>query len=151
EQMPCSGQSLTRPASSLSCTACQRNLPSASRKHMTTPLSPVISLLRGEPLLVPRKILPPDTTALPYDCEPSSTDHLIFFPDLTSRSAGKLRSTELTMFRCSVPPNMGHTRFAPSAFSTTVEAVSATVAPETFRATLARWLRSHAALQTAKL
>ena len=59
EQMPSSGQSLTRPASSLSWTSCQRNSPLSSLKHIRTPLSPRISLLRGRSLLVPMNILPP--------------------------------------------------------------------------------------------
>ena len=40
EQTPCSGQSLTRPADSLSCTICQTNSPVAASNAITTPLSP---------------------------------------------------------------------------------------------------------------
>jgi hypothetical protein len=65
EQMPCSGQSLTRPDSSLSWTACQRNFPSLASKHMTMPLSPWTFGLRGAWLFVPAKIRPPETTGLP--------------------------------------------------------------------------------------
>ena len=67
-QTPSFGQSLTLPASSLSWTACQRNLPVRSSKHISTPRSigstspsacTVVSrLLRGRSLLVPTKISP---------------------------------------------------------------------------------------------
>ena len=49
---PRRGQSLTRPAGSLSWTACQRNLPSASSKHMRTPLSPLDRACGSRGLLV---------------------------------------------------------------------------------------------------
>src|SRR5574340_539433 len=39
EQMPSSGQSFTRPVGSFSLESCQRNLPSASLKHNSTPRS----------------------------------------------------------------------------------------------------------------
>ena len=40
EQTPCSGQSLTRPADSFSCTICQTNSPVAASNAITTPMSP---------------------------------------------------------------------------------------------------------------
>src|SRR5262249_5290178 len=113
--MPSSGQSLTRPAASLSWTACQRNLPSDSRKHMTMPLSKGSLLdlstsrgLRGFLLFVPTNTLPPATIGPPYALEPRSTLHLIFFslPDSTLHSAGMFRSKVLTKLRLGVPPNM---------------------------------------------
>ena len=49
-----------------------------SRKHISTPLSPVISGFLGLSLLVPTKTLPSATTGLPYDVDPSSAFHLMF-------------------------------------------------------------------------
>ena len=100
------GQSFTRPAASLSWTFCQRNLPSDSRKHITTPLSPLTLGWRSDWLLVPTKILPPATTGLPNDCEPSWATHLMFLPVVTSHVSGMFFSTVLIMLRCGVPPHM---------------------------------------------
>src|SRR5438105_3295274 len=113
--MPSSGQSLTRPAGSLSLTYCQRNSPSDSRKHMRTPLSIGSSLastsrlFRGTLLLVPTKILPPEITGPPYAFEPSAADHLMFFsaPFLPLQVVGILVSVRLTRLRDTVPPNIG--------------------------------------------
>src|SRR4051794_7710507 len=110
--MPSSGQSLTRPAPSLSVTHCHRNVPSLSRKHISTPLSPWIDLSRGFWLLVPTKILPRWTTGPPYALEPSSATHLMFFslPFSTLHVAGRSFSVRLTRLRDGVPPNSGQPR-----------------------------------------
>src|SRR4030095_2534752 len=100
------GQSLTRPAASLSLTCCQRNWPSDSRKAMRIPLSPVTLGSRGFSLLVPTKTFPPATTGFPYDCEPRSAFHLIFFLALTSHTTGRFFIGE-TILRCGVPPHIG--------------------------------------------
>ena len=63
--MPWYGQSLTRPATSLSWTACHRNVPSDSLKAMSTPLSPLMAGSRTPSLFVPTKTTPPATTTLP--------------------------------------------------------------------------------------
>src|SRR4051812_43431517 len=107
EQMPSSGQSLTRPPASLSCATCQRNLPSLSRKHIRTPLSPLISLSRGRLLLVPMKILPPEKIGPPYALLPRYCDHRTFLSLETSQSVGMFFSTRLTRLRCTVPPQTG--------------------------------------------
>ena len=39
EQMPCSGQSLTRPADSFSCTICQAKSPVVASNAISTPMS----------------------------------------------------------------------------------------------------------------
>src|SRR3954467_8524814 len=86
--MPWYGQSLARPAASLSCTACHMNWPSDSRNAMRTPLSPLTFGSRGPSLLVPTEIIPPATTGLPYACEPRSATHLTFFFVFTSQLVG---------------------------------------------------------------
>src|SRR5512136_1703611 len=88
EQTPCSGQSCFWPDSSLSLTACHRNRPSDSRKHISTPLSPVMPGSLGRPLLVPTNTLPPATTGFPYDVLPRPAFHLMFVPAWTSHEAG---------------------------------------------------------------
>src|ERR1041384_1253572 len=104
--MPWYGQSFTRPAASLSWTICHINSPSDSRKAISTPLSPVIFGSRSPSLFVPTKTMPPETTALPYDCEPSWATHFIFFFVLTSQVVGRPFMFE-TMLRSGVPPHMG--------------------------------------------
>src|SRR5262249_49393730 len=109
EQIPSCGQSFTRPAGSLSCTACQRNFPVFSSKHITIPLSPLILGLRRLPLLVPTKTLPSAITGPPYAFEPRSADHLMFFaaPSSTLHSVGTFFSNVFTMLRLGLPPNIG--------------------------------------------
>ena len=76
EQTPSCGQSFTGPLGSFSWTACQRNLPVFSSKHMRMPrsigsCSPVWAFFfasrgfRGRPLLVPTKIFPPQMMGPP--------------------------------------------------------------------------------------
>src|SRR5262245_2681539 len=118
EQTPSSGQSVTWPEGSLSFTCCQSNLPVASSRHMTMPLStgstlPFDSLcvsrgLRGDWLLVPTKILPPLTIGPPYAFDPSLTTHLMFVFFFKSHSVGTFFSTGLTIFRPGPLPNMAH-------------------------------------------
>src|SRR6185503_6390736 len=104
--MPWYGQSLARPAASLSCTACHMNWPSDSRKAIRTPLSPLTFGSRAPSLFVPTKTMPPATTGLPYACDPSSATHLTFFFVLTSQVVGRPFMVE-TMLRSAVPPHMG--------------------------------------------
>src|SRR6185369_1446821 len=82
------------------------NCPSDSRNAIRTPLSPVIFGSRSPSLFVPTKTMPPETTALPYDCEPSWATHLTFFFVLTSQLDGRPFMLE-TMLRSGVPPHMG--------------------------------------------
>ncbi len=63
--MPWNGQSLARPADSLSCTDCHRNWPSDSRNAISTPLSPLIAGSFIASLLVPTSTTPFATTGLP--------------------------------------------------------------------------------------
>src|SRR3954453_12728922 len=100
------GQSLARPAASLSCTACHMNWPSDSRNAMRTPLSPLTFGSRGPSLLVPTRTMPPATTGLPYACEPSSATHFTFFFVLTSHVVGRPFIVD-TMLRSGVPPHIG--------------------------------------------
>ena len=81
-------------------------MPSDSRKHMSTPLSPAISGFLGLPLLVPRKIFPSATTGFPFDVEPICAFHLMFVPFLTSQDSGRPFMAEV-MLRCAVPPHIG--------------------------------------------
>src|SRR5215208_3466543 len=80
--------------------------PSDSRKAIKTPLSPVILGSRSPSLLVPTNTVPPDTTALPYVCEPSWATHFTFFLFLTSQEVGSPFMSEI-MLRSGVPPHMG--------------------------------------------
>ena len=64
EQMPWNGQSFARPAASLSCTACHRNVPSDSRNAIRTPLSPLMAGSRIASLLVPTSTMPLATTGI---------------------------------------------------------------------------------------
>ena len=63
--MPWNGQSLTRPAATFSCVICHRNAPVSLLKAISTPRSPICFLSRSSSLLVPTKILPAATVALP--------------------------------------------------------------------------------------
>src|SRR5512139_1197501 len=92
--------------SSLSVTACHRNLPSDSRRHISTPLSPLMSGFLGLPLFVPRKIFPPATTGFPFEEVPIGTFHLMFVPFLASQDSGRPFMAE-AMLRCAVPPHIG--------------------------------------------
>src|SRR5215207_9352002 len=80
--------------------------PSDSRKAIKTPLSPVILGSRSPSLLVPTNTVPPDTTALPYVCEPSWATHFTFFLVLTSQLVGRPFMFEI-MLRSGVPPHIG--------------------------------------------
>jgi hypothetical protein len=51
---------------------------------------------------------------LPYDVDPSSAFHLIFFPDWTSQIDGRFLSGE-NIFLCGVPPHMGQSLSAATA------------------------------------
>ena len=93
-------------ASSLSVTACQRNLPSDSRKHISTPLSPAISGFLGLPLFVPRKIFPSATTGFPFEEDPIGTFHLTLVPFLASQESGSAFMEDVIL-RCAVPPHIG--------------------------------------------
>src|SRR5579862_4058815 len=109
-------QSLTLPAFSLGTVSCQRNLPSASLKHMSTPASSLRFGLRGEVSFVPTKTFPPETVGLPCICEPSVAIHFRFLDLVVSYSSvflslgpgshafGRLISSE-HMFRHWVPPH----------------------------------------------
>src|SRR5262249_32877318 len=109
----------TRPEGNLSWTACQRNRPVASSKHMTTPLSRGTLLsgsfgsasvsrgLRGRSLLVPTNTLPLATTGPPEAFDPSAADHLIFLPVLPPRAAGPRRAEGWPMWRPGGPPRTG--------------------------------------------
>src|SRR5262245_15234140 len=115
--MPACGQSLTWPLGSLSWTACQRNLPVFSFKHIPMPqsigsASPLAStlrsrVLRGFALLVPTNTLPPATTGCVTIREPSGTAHRMPSPVSGSKLSGTPRSVRLAMFRPGVPPNIG--------------------------------------------
>src|SRR5215207_7050496 len=105
--MPWKGQSLTRPAATLSWTACQRKAPVFSSKAISTPLSPTTFGSRLASLLVPTRTTPPATVMLPYVCEPSSAAHLTFFFVFTSHDVGIPFAFE-TMLRSGVPPHIGH-------------------------------------------
>src|SRR5262245_10354751 len=111
--IPWNGQSLARPDDSFSNVACHRNSPVASRKAITTPRSPACLGSRLSSLLVPMMTTPPPTDGLPYDCDPRSSTHFPFFPDLTSHSVGAPVIGD-TMLRDGVPPHMGQS-FAESA------------------------------------
>src|SRR5215216_3361447 len=50
--------------------------------------------------------MPPETTGLPYACEPSSATHLTFFFALTSHVVGSPFMLEI-MLRSGVPPHIG--------------------------------------------
>src|SRR4030095_7842948 len=82
------------------------NVPSDSLNAIKTPLSPVIFGSRTPSLFVPTKIIPPETTALPYVCEPSCAVHLTFFFSLMSQLIGNPFMLE-TILRSGVPPHMG--------------------------------------------
>src|SRR5262249_53165224 len=116
------GQSLARPAASLSWTDCHRNWPSDSRKAISTPRSPLTSGSFTPSLLVPTSTTPLATTGLPYACEPSSATHFTFFLVLTSQAVGR-PFIEDTMLRSGVPPHIGQSVLAGSerAKSTSVE------------------------------
>src|SRR5262249_182702 len=121
EQTPSRGQSLATGSSILSLTCCQRNLPVASSKHISTPLSTGIGLpvrtsvrsglvsrgLRGRSLLVPTKILPPAITG-PADARlPSSAFRGKSPPSATGRTshfAARPVFPMLTMLRVGPPP-----------------------------------------------
>src|SRR5258706_12510788 len=69
--------------------------------------------LRGAPLLVPTKILPPDIVGPPYDSAPSFAAHFTFFFVSflrVSHSSGMFFSMRLTMLRDGVPPKVGQSR-----------------------------------------
>ena len=106
EQMPWNGQSLARPAASLSWTACHRNWPSETRNAIRMPLSPLTFGSRIASLLVPTSTMSPETTGLPYVWEPSSATHLTFFFDLRSQVVGSPFMVD-TMLRSGVPPHIG--------------------------------------------
>ena len=57
-------------------------------------------------MLVPTKILPPATTGLPFEVEPSAAFHLMFVPVLTSQDSGRSFMADV-MLRCGVPPHIG--------------------------------------------
>jgi hypothetical protein len=139
ETMPIPGQSLTRPEGNLSCTACHRKAPSASRKHIRMPLSPLTAGSRGRSLLVPINTLPPEMTGPPKAREPSSATHLTFFwaPGLTDQVVGMPRSTRLTRFREGEPPNIGQPRGGGAG----AQGVSAGLTPKANRAANAAALR----------
>src|SRR5262249_28254860 len=110
EHTPYKPQSLTMPEGSLSWTACQRNSPFDSRKHIRMPLSMGITLpvslfltvyfgSRGLWLLVPTKILPSAITGPPCELVPSWATHLILSFFSTSHSMGTFLSQVLTMLR----------------------------------------------------
>src|SRR5205823_5355679 len=102
--------SLKMGSAGISCTACHRNLPSASLKHIMTPLTaPLTAGSRGLPLLVPKNTLPSATIGPPYALLPSSAAHLILrnLPSSALQSIGRFFAAGLAMLRCGVPPNMG--------------------------------------------
>src|SRR5688572_15731651 len=114
-QTPVYSQSMFCPPPSLGTRSCQRNLPSASLKQRTVPKSSWKASSRGEPLLVPTKILPPPTVGLPYAWLPSLATHFTFLlfersrssafsgGSPTSASVGRFFSSEI-MLRAGVPP-----------------------------------------------
>src|SRR4029077_10902258 len=96
-----------------SCTACQRNWPSLSRKHMMIPWSPLTAESRGASLLVPTKIFPPAMTGPPYVTLPNLAIHLMFFcfPSSVLHSVGMFLSRVLTGLRLQEQPPMGQSSF----------------------------------------
>src|SRR3954469_12285605 len=84
EQSPTYSQSLTLPAPTLGITSCQRNSPVFSSKHINTARSRVSCGARGASLFVPTNPRPPETTGLPYACEPSFDTQRMFLVDFGS-------------------------------------------------------------------
>src|SRR5213075_375800 len=83
---------------------------SDSRNAIRMPLSPVTFGSFTPSLFVPTKTIPPETTGLPYVCEPNDATHFTFVLVFTSQLVGRPFMFD-TMLRSGVPPHMGQLPF----------------------------------------